>query len=440
MNIKPYEGSENFIFVSYAHLDKDQVYPIMDRMISDGYRVWYDEAIAPSRKWADSIAKHIESCGLFIAFISNNYVSSENCNDELDYAKEHKKNRLLIHIEDNVVLSSGMAMTTGRLQAIYLYSYSENIEDFYYKLYSTPGLTDFISNNSVFKKNDSHPQQTNDFTYHSEAADITGYILDNQYQILQNIGGSYSTNVYKALDIKSGNICALKHFSSVAAQTASVFNNKMLAGDLLSYSSRWAAEIYNIKCGPEYYMVQQYIDGKNLNQYLKEQSLQLSASHDEKYVIKQLDKLSYILEALNILHRNNISFGSLNPDNVMIDNNGCCYLIDFSDADYFGTNNYLINSSEDKYISPYPVYYGSGDIYAAGIILDAMTFDMIDLDSEFYKTTLNFKEKWKNNIFSIIQKSVQSLPEQQYTDIADMFNDVCRARIDLIQEIKKTYY
>ncbi|MBR3638779.1 MAG: toll/interleukin-1 receptor domain-containing protein [Lachnospiraceae bacterium] len=43
----PYEGKENYIFVSYSHMDMDRVMPVVRQWMENGYRVWYDDGISP---------------------------------------------------------------------------------------------------------------------------------------------------------------------------------------------------------------------------------------------------------------------------------------------------------------------------------------------------------------------------------------------------------
>lgn len=138
--LKPYEGKEPYIFVSYAHRDKDRVLPIVTRMAGEHLRVWYDEGIDPGTEWDMNIAEHIEGCTSFVAFISANYLASDNCKDELNFARDLQKERLLIYLEDTK-LPLGMAMRLNRLQAIYQYTYKDQ-NDFYEKLFAVPQFTD----------------------------------------------------------------------------------------------------------------------------------------------------------------------------------------------------------------------------------------------------------------------------------------------------------
>ena len=87
-NIIPYKGNEPYIFISYAHKDGVAVRAVLERMQRDGYRVWFDEGIDPGTEWDEVIASHVETCGYFLAFVSENYLASENCKDELNYAGE----------------------------------------------------------------------------------------------------------------------------------------------------------------------------------------------------------------------------------------------------------------------------------------------------------------------------------------------------------------
>ena len=59
--IRPYNGDEPYIFISYAHKDNSIVLPIVERMTQDGYRILYDEGITPGTEWDDEIALHIDN-------------------------------------------------------------------------------------------------------------------------------------------------------------------------------------------------------------------------------------------------------------------------------------------------------------------------------------------------------------------------------------------
>ena len=135
---KPYDGDDPHIFISYSHQDKNKVFDIIRELQNNGYRVWYDEGIDPASEWDENIAEHISACSYLIAFISGNYINSQNCRDEISYARDLNKERLLVYLEDTK-LPPGMAMRLMRLQAIHKYKYKTSSE-FYEKLFSAKGI------------------------------------------------------------------------------------------------------------------------------------------------------------------------------------------------------------------------------------------------------------------------------------------------------------
>ena len=134
----PYKGNESYIFVSYAHKDDAAVWEIVENMQAAGFRVWFDRGIDPGTEWDEYIARKVQGCGYFIAFLSPNYLASSNCKDELNFARDLDKNRLLVYLEE-VELPPGMAMRLNRLQAIFRNRYEDETQ-FYEKLFSAKGI------------------------------------------------------------------------------------------------------------------------------------------------------------------------------------------------------------------------------------------------------------------------------------------------------------
>lgn len=113
-----YSGSLNYIFISYAHKNRDTVLPII-AALNQYFYIWYDEGIYPGAEWDDMIADKLEKCGYVIAFLSREYMESENCKDELNFARDLGKRRLLVYLDD-VKLSGGLAMRFNRSQSIHI--------------------------------------------------------------------------------------------------------------------------------------------------------------------------------------------------------------------------------------------------------------------------------------------------------------------------------
>lgn len=137
-SVRPYEGDKNYIFVSYCHKDKDLVFPIIEQLAKDGYRIWYDEGIDPGSEWPEIIAQHLNDCRVCLAFITENSSNSHNCRREVTFALQKKKSFISIILEE-VKLSLGMEMQLSATQAIYKYKLSGD-DEFFMKIYGTDFL------------------------------------------------------------------------------------------------------------------------------------------------------------------------------------------------------------------------------------------------------------------------------------------------------------
>ncbi len=133
-----YEGPEKYIFISYAHRDSDQVLKILEKLVDSGYRLWYDDGIAPGSEWPEDIAEHLDGCAVFLAFISNHSMESSNCRREINFALSRHKPFLGVILEPTT-MSLGMEMQLSSQQCILRYHYRSEV-DFLRKIFSCPDL------------------------------------------------------------------------------------------------------------------------------------------------------------------------------------------------------------------------------------------------------------------------------------------------------------
>lgn len=125
-------GNQNekpYVFVSYAHANSDRVLPAVKALRNSGINIWYDDGIVAGSEWPEFIAEKVVSCQKFILFVSNDYIISQNCKRELNFAISRKKDILTIFLED-VHLSPGMEMQLGTYQAINRNRFSSDFELF----------------------------------------------------------------------------------------------------------------------------------------------------------------------------------------------------------------------------------------------------------------------------------------------------------------------
>lgn len=107
-----------FIFVSYANKDFDFVYAEIDRLKSEGYKLWYDqEQLQPARMWADEIRKAITSCACFLVFITEDSVISNHVCEEIDQALSENKPFIGVYV-DNVELPARLQELVRKRQTL----------------------------------------------------------------------------------------------------------------------------------------------------------------------------------------------------------------------------------------------------------------------------------------------------------------------------------
>ena len=133
-----YEGSEKYIFISYSHKDADKVHPIIDRLKSEGYRVWYDRLLYSGEKYNEIIANRLISCRCYIAMMSPDYIDSQYCRKELTFLTGNNKDGFLVYLE-KTELADGIRFLVNGIQHIFMSDY-ENEDEFYKALLASPVL------------------------------------------------------------------------------------------------------------------------------------------------------------------------------------------------------------------------------------------------------------------------------------------------------------
>lgn len=129
-----YRGTAPYIFVSYAHSDKDMVYREIRRFTEDGFYIWYDEGIAPGADYEEQIGQAIKDCAAFVVMITPRSAVSKYVEYEIKYARRNDKNILPIYLE-RTTLGDGLDFTIGGLQAIHRFEITE--DEYHFKYYNT---------------------------------------------------------------------------------------------------------------------------------------------------------------------------------------------------------------------------------------------------------------------------------------------------------------
>ncbi len=135
---KAYEGKENYIFISYAHSDRDRVYEVLYELENRGYRFWYDDGIAPGSEWAEDIAQHLNDAYLVIAFITKASVASDNCRREITYSLSKRKPFLSVILEETE-MSAGLELQLSAQQSVIRQNF-RNWDGFINKILRSPDI------------------------------------------------------------------------------------------------------------------------------------------------------------------------------------------------------------------------------------------------------------------------------------------------------------
>ena len=409
--ISPYKGNEKYIFVSYSHRNTAHVLKIIRHLQNDGYRVWYDEGIDPGTEWDENIASHVEDCFCFIAFLSKEYLESSNCKDELNFARELDKPRLLIYLE-SIELPGGLHMRLSRLQAIHMYKYADE-DIFFEKLYKFSPLSrcKWIPQSSEY----TIPNINVDTELRIGGRSLHGIL----------VGRGFAGHVYKVHDEKRNLDFVYKKYDVAASLHIPLFTRNDLGRDLQDIEHENLCRILDIVRGSEPSIIMDYIDGETLQRYMQGNELSIS---DGLKIIKQ------VLRALEALHARDIYYGDLTPYNIMIANQQVS-LCDFSEANYNGSKYDEVTMILHKYRSPEKqpgktVDFRS-DIYEAGMLLDSLTLKLLDDDISYWSEKGDVpmddsqcSSSLEHLVFKIIRKATRYKSRNRYSSASAMMKDV----------------
>lgn len=145
-HLKSCDGSQPYIFISYAHANEKAVHEVLESLNQRGFRFWYDEGIEAGSEWPESIARRLAGADLVLAFVSNAYVRSDNCRKEIHFAISKGIPTVSIFLEETE-MTPGVEMQLGNIFALMKYRMDDAM--FYDKLYHTPQLEELSDRSAV---------------------------------------------------------------------------------------------------------------------------------------------------------------------------------------------------------------------------------------------------------------------------------------------------
>jgi len=139
-----------YVFICYAHDERETVVAQIDWLRAQGFTVWFDEAIEAGSRWSDDLARAVEGCSAFLYFLSPRSVSSRYCLDEVHFALECSRPIVPVEIAP-VTLTPGLKLSIGGTHRLFMHKMES--EEFRRKL--AKGLKDAMAGGSA-----AHPLET----------------------------------------------------------------------------------------------------------------------------------------------------------------------------------------------------------------------------------------------------------------------------------------
>jgi len=257
-----------------------------------------------------------------------------------------------------------------------------------------------------------------------------GDILEEKYEIIKILGKGGMGTVYLCKNIMFGNLWAVKEIIQ-NENNIDILTEANILRNLNHPGIRRIVDIF-YKNG-NLYMVQDYIEGETLKEYIKEKG----TAKTEK--ICQIT--SDLCDIIGYLHNQNpaILYRDIKPSNIMITPNEKVVLIDFGISKVYksDTEQDTVCAGSNGYAAP--EQYGSGkcckqtDIYGIGMLL----YFMLKGKSPLTGVEPLLDENYDHNIDGyfriVIQKCVK-------IDIKDRYSSVEALKKDISDVLKREKY
>lgn len=138
--IQNFNEKEPYIYASYAPEDAAKVFPILEKLQSDGFRLWYYDNTDADRAQTKAAKDKIKRSLFFLAFLSPSYFQSKACQNEFGTGQGKDFSKcILLHIE-NADLDAASTFFFARAQNVRWYMSEDNEPLCYYVLYEIGGL------------------------------------------------------------------------------------------------------------------------------------------------------------------------------------------------------------------------------------------------------------------------------------------------------------
>lgn len=261
-----------------------------------------------------------------------------------------------------------------------------------------------------------------------------GKVLENRFEIMEQIGQGGMSKVYIAKDLKLIKEWAVKEIAKTNSDYQ-IKNSLMTEANLMKgLDHRYLPRIVDIIQEEEQiYIVMDYVEGESLDVVLKREGPQ-SVDNVTKWMCQAFEALEY-------LHNENppIIYRDMKPGNLMVKSDGSIVIIDFGIAREYKNNEEDTTILGTKGYAPPEQYQGKSDarsdIYALGITcFKLLTGKNYFGENEFQKQYKSIEEE---NLYSVIEGCVRSNPEERYQTCKEALKALQNPKENLIKTKKR---
>ena len=270
---------------------------------------------------------------------------------------------------------------------------------------------------------------------------LIGKTLDGLYTVRELIGTGGMANVYKAVvgpggPVPEGTVVAVKVLRQELMHDPDLvrrFKNESKAISLLNHPN--IVKVYDVSVSENLqYIVMEYVDGMTLREYLNERGGKLTSRETVHFI-------SQILKALDHAHHNGVVHRDINPQNIMLLDNGQLRMMDFGIARISRAENQLTGGKamgSVHYISPEQAKGDetdfTSDIYSVGVMMYEMLsghlpFDADDVVEVAIKQISDKPQSLQelapnvpHGLVEITERAMAKRPDNRYASAAEMLN------------------
>lgn len=266
---------------------------------------------------------------------------------------------------------------------------------------------------------------------------VKGQRIDDRYLIVRSIGEGGMANVYLAHDTILDRDVAIKVLRGDLANDEKFvrrFRREALSASSLSHPT--IVEVYDVgEDDDNYYIVMEYIEGKNLKQLIKKRG--------NLTISEVIDIMLQLASGIAAAHESYIIHRDIKPQNIILKEDGGIKITDFGIATALNSTQLTQTNSAmgTVYYLPPEQAAGKGstirsDIYSMGILLyELLTGTLpfkgdnpVEIALKHIKDPLpNIKRKNPNipqSLENVVLKATAKNPKNRYASAKEMYDDL----------------